>query len=85
MVSRVVAWHRLARAVNWNARNVDITDHGQRARPPRAKTEEVELVANVGCISVSKQFQRSSKRTSVLARYQASPCPTEEPHNTGGS
>ena len=48
MVSRVKAWHRVARVVNWNERDENITDHGKRAEISRAKTEEVELVADVG-------------------------------------
>ena len=74
-----MAWHGVARVVNWSERDVDITDHGKRGELSKAKTEENELVADVGCVSV--------KLTSVLARCgspsQLQPsCRTEEPRNT---
>ena len=56
MVWRGMAWHRVARVVNRNERNEGITDHGKRAELSRAKTEEVELVADMTCISVRKQI-----------------------------
>ena len=41
----------MARVVRRNERNVPVKDLCKRAELPRAETEEVELVAYVGCVS----------------------------------
>ena len=52
-----MAWHRVARVVNWNERDVYITDHDKRAELSKAKTQEDELVADVGTTSKKPLFQ----------------------------
>ena len=61
----------MARVVRQNERDVHVTDHGKRAELPRAETEEVELVADVGCVAVGWEIQRAGEHTSVLARRRS--------------
>ena len=42
----------MAREVRQNERDIHVTDHGKRAELWRAETEEVELLAGAGSVSV---------------------------------
>ena len=52
----------MARVVRRNERDIHVTDHGKRAELRRAETEEVELLAGVGFVSVGG---RSRDRASM--------------------
>ena len=61
----------MARVVRRNERDIHVTDHGKRAELRRAETEEVELLAGVGFVSVWREIERPGKHTSVLTRRRS--------------
>ena len=50
---------------------IHVTDHGRRAELQRAETEEIELLAGVGFVSVGREIERPSKFSSVLTRRRS--------------
>ena len=58
----------MARVVRRNERDIHETDHDKRAELPRAETEEVELLAAVGFVSVGGG---PGKHTSVLTQRRS--------------
>ena len=56
----------MARVVRRKERDIHVTDHDKRAELRRAETEEVELLAGVGFVSVVERSRdRASKQPSL--------------------
>ena len=62
----------MARVVRRDERDKHVTDSGKRAELRRAGTEEVEIPAGVGFVSVWRQIERPGKHTFLLTRRR--PC-----------